>query len=288
MQLLALARKRRALVALVLLLMVALACLAARGRVTGAFGGAYGNYFDLLGRARPTTLLRAFLFPPVNPDAPSAGRILWAMSLIAVFVCLLAAARKHPRQLALCAAGLTVSLTPVVWVAIAPNSMAGGRLLYAPGIFVAIALGLGATAAASWAVDAVASSQRQRSAAGFAGVILLGMWAAQATWSFAFQRTMWLRASALARSCIRQFGEQTPPGSDVYITNLPYEFSGGPYVLKCYGPSHYFTERRVRVRADRVYLRCAKGPLQILHQCRDSTSQYASSPNERTLSLQLE
>ena len=66
----------------------------------------------------------------------------------------------------------------------------------------------------------------------------------------------WNDAFALARSVVGQV-ERLPAPSNVFVRNLPREFRGGPYVLKCYAFPIYIAGRRGRApefRCDSVAL----------------------------------
>jgi len=78
-------------------------------------------------------------------------------------------------------------------------------------------------------------------AARISGVTLAAAVFAAAGVSVSFQASVWARATAMAREGIEQFRPLVGSGvREVFISNLPSSFGGGPFVLKDYAFDYYF------------------------------------------------
>jgi hypothetical protein len=134
-------------------------------------------------------------------------------------------------------------LAPVLWTWIAPDAAVGGRLVYAAALPIAFLFGVGADSAA--AAIREAGGARDRSTLSLAGALLLASFFAGACLSGLSLQRYWNDAFALARSAVGQ-AERLQARANVFVRNLPREFRGGPYVLKCYAFPIYIAGRRGR------------------------------------------
>jgi hypothetical protein len=134
-------------------------------------------------------------------------------------------------------------LAPVLWTWIAPGGAVGGRLVYAAALPIAFLFGVGIDSAARAIRDA--DGARDRGTLRLAGALLLTAFFAGACLSGLSLRRYWNDAFALARSVVGQV-ERLPAGRNFFIRNLPREFRGGPYVLKCYAFPLYIAGFRGR------------------------------------------
>jgi hypothetical protein len=175
----------------------------------------------------------SFLYPPVAHDAAwrTAGvsRVL-APGAVAVTVLLVGCAWVRWRDALVGTSALLLALAPVLWVGIAPFSSGGGRVLYAPGIFLALLLGLGAEVIA-----------RRPPAVMRALLVACCTWlGASYVVSLQSQRAAWGEAIRLSRAGIEAFRPWVGQPGAVHIRNLPFWFAEGPYVLKSYAFQYYY------------------------------------------------
>jgi hypothetical protein len=151
----------------------------------------------------------------------------------------------------LCAASIAF-LAPVLWMDITPGSAVGGRLVYAAALPIALLFGLGAASVVAAVQES--SSARDHRTLPVAGALLLGAFFGGAGLSeFSLQR-YWGDAFTLARSVMGQI-ERLPARPNVFVRNLPRQFSNGPYVFKCYAFPIYLATRaggRPAFRCDAV------------------------------------
>lgn len=134
-------------------------------------------------------------------------------------------------------------LALVLWTGAAPEAAVGGRLVYAAALPIAFLFGVGADSAA--AAIREASGAQDRSTLPLAGALLLAAFFVGACLSGLSLQRYWNDAFALARSVVDQV-ERLPARPNVFVRNLPREFQGGPYVLKCYAFPIYIARRRGR------------------------------------------
>lgn len=114
-------------------------------------------------------------------------------------------------------------------------SSSGGRAIYLAGVFVALWAGLGVS------VLAALPARWVRPALLAAGALL----ATHHLASLRAQADGWARAVTLARAGIDQFRPLVGQGGRVHVTNLPFWFDEGPYVLKSYAFGLYYHPQRV-------------------------------------------
>ncbi len=134
-------------------------------------------------------------------------------------------------------------LAPVLWTWIAPDAAVGGRFVYEAALPIAFLFGVGADSAA--AAIREASEARDRGTLPLAGALLLAAFFAGACLSGLSLQRYWNDAFALARSVVGQV-ERLAARPNVFVRNLPREFRGGPYVLKCYALQMYIAGRGSR------------------------------------------
>jgi hypothetical protein len=234
--------------------------LVARSRAVSLLGGVYGDWASLVRGAAVghnlASFARAFVLPPVSHDAAwqavNTGR-LTMLPAAAAIVALLVSALARTRQAGVLAIGVACAVAPVLWLGLSPMSSSGGRALYLAGAFVALWAGLGAAVLAS-------RPARWGRLSLLAACALL---AAHQAVSLRAQAGGWTRAAALARSGIEQFRPPVGQTGRVHVTNLPFWFEEGPYVLKSYAFGLYFHPRPVpEVSATAVTLVLVDGRVQ--------------------------
>jgi hypothetical protein len=260
-----------------------LAYLALRARLLPGLEGPYGRFAEIV---RVETLipnafghLREILLPPVfveaslRPAALAARVIFAALFAAAVFLAL----RAQRRRTLLLALALVVSLAPVIWSVAPHGSTAGGRMRYLPGIFACALFALGAG-------DAKAPARYGKGRAAFAAVtFLLGLI------SVSTQRRLWSAAATLARQSVAQVAALAPLKEPLFVTNLPFAFAEGPYILKSYAfRCALGTSAVAGVRANAVTYSIRSGALVAVRTEPDPFSDPAPAVPERSLTLRLE
>jgi hypothetical protein len=241
-------------------LALTIAYFAVRSRAVSVLGGVYGDWGSLT-RGAPiarnlASFARAVVQPPVPHDAAwkAAGLARYTMvPAAAVAVALLASALVQARRSIFFVAGLGCALLPVIWLGMASMSSAGGRAIYLAGAFVALWAGLGVSVLASlpatWAKPGVLAA--------------CAILATHHVTSLRAQADGWARAAALARTGIEQFRPFVGQGGRVHVTNLPFWFEEGPYVLKSYAFGLYYHPQPVpEVSATAVTLTLIDGRVQ--------------------------
>ena len=218
------------------------AYLVARSQVLSLAGGVYGGWFSLIADAPVAgnvwRFVRAFLQPPMARDAAwratGLARVL-APTAPVVAVGLLVWGWRRWRVVAPLWAAVLVALVPVAWVGVHAFSSAGGRVLYAPGILMALLLGAGVDAAS-----------RQQSHVLRWAVLVGCVWLGTSyVISLRDQRAGWAEATRLSRAGIDAFRPYLGKPGAVHIRNLPFWFEEGPYVLKSYAFGYYYSPAAV-------------------------------------------
>jgi hypothetical protein len=246
---------------------VAVTYVAVRARFFSAIGGAYGDFFSLfepsavvghLGHA-----LFAFAVTPLPYErAEAASFLLLGSQLLALLILLPIGAwltlRRHPWTMAGLALLLGVTLVPVLWYEILATTLVPRRFLYTAGIWWALWLGL--------ALGELARPASRSGRAAFAvALVACGTyWIA----SVHHQVRLWREATRLSRAVVVQFEQELGRGSQpLYLTNLPFMFDTGPYMLLPYAFRYYYHEREVpRLIARRVYLAYRHGRVYVVHR----------------------
>ncbi|MGB0589492.1 MAG: hypothetical protein ACPGU1_07425 [Myxococcota bacterium] len=117
----------------------------------------------------------------------------------------------------------SMALLPALWIAREPSSLAGGRLLYLPGLFLVVMVSYG------WSC-AVRDLPWRRACFGglFAiAVAICGLSAHQ-------QARVWRSGYAVARAAMHEYAALDVPAGPRHITNMPFVMREGPYLLKPY------------------------------------------------------
>lgn len=237
------------------------------------FGSAYGSVFALfLERdiwANGVSLVRAFgafPLPGTTPGEP-LSLLRLAIAVVSGIVVLAGAVRTAPRLTVFAVIALIVSLGPVLPFDIESGSSAEGRYLYLPGAFVAMAVGLAATAARVHTVVTLA----------FLGV---------AAWSVSHQVRQWTLATAASRQVIEEFRPMLSSGAaGVYIPNFPYYLAEGPYVIEDFAFRYYFEGATVpEVRTRNMLLRMSGDQL-VFAGWIDPAPETPAAPGETVLRL---
>jgi hypothetical protein len=238
-------------------LVVAATYMTLRSRALSVLGGVYGDWWTLVRQAPVGRHLlayaRAVAMPPVTHDAAwhvtGIARLTGPLAMLALVGVFVAAATRARRALPLLLA-LGCALLPVIWAGMMPLNSATGRVLYLPGVCLALIAGLGVLALA-------AHPQAWRRTAALA--LCAGIAAHQLV-SLNAQRAGWRHAIGLARTSIEQFRPHVGRAGHIHLTNLPYWFEEGPFVLKSYAFKLYFHPQPVpEVSATAVTLAIVDG-----------------------------
>lgn len=275
-------RRRRIMGATAMMALSVVSYLILRAHVLPAFTGAYGNYFDLLRNIHPMSLIHSFVIPPI--DSSNIVLFKYGRPLLAFLAALtvLLAFASYPRETTVSFFGFACAIIPVLPFGVGLNSTGGGRFIYFAGIFAAIVFAHGL-------VEASHANAEMSRLAGVAAIalrrILKTLFFSYMAISLGYQQTVWSCSSAIARSCMEQFGRQRHAGTHFHITNLPNCFVQGPYVLKSYAFSYYYPSSNVRVRAERTLLSYENGVVREVGRGPDPFSQYITNANEVTLTL---
>jgi len=230
-----------------------------RSRLLPDLGGAYGSLGTLFRQAAIGSnvlgYLRAFVTVPLPWVRPgtSIGVVGSTLVVIASAAVLISAWRGNPRVAFVAVIGFVAAIAPTVWMAPASFATPAGRYMYMPGLF-----GCALVAAAFDLVARCGRGTRRGAAIGLAAVL------STALVSVAHQAREWSRASSLARSAIDQFEPLARAGGAVFIPNMPFWFSSGPYVLKDYAFSSYFPGPRTpAVRTRNVVINDVDGRMRF-------------------------
>lgn len=270
-------KNKRFIITFILLTFCVLIYLLIRGNYITTFGGAYGNYFELIKQAKPLNMIHPLVFPPVNSWNPiiyQYGRTLFMVLFVLVTT---AALLSYPRECILSFIGLSVSLIPVVSFGIGSNSTSGGRFLYLPGIFVAIILSIGICRIIKKG-KTINSQNVVLNIFRIGGMVVFILYMLM---SLNYQKNIWAKASNISKQCIKQFSCYIDKGSHFYISNLPYQFHQGPYIMKSYAFSYYFYNHDIKVRSESLWLNYRDGDIFIIRkEKKDLHPQFNSNPNE--------
>jgi hypothetical protein len=236
--------------------------LALRSRALSTLGGAYGDWWTLIRGASVGRNLysyaHAIALPPVAHDVAwkivGTARVTGPVA-VAGLLLLLGAACLRVRQLLPIVAALAISIVPVVWLGMSAMSSASGRVLYQPGVFVALWCGIGVVSLAAHA------GRLARPAL----LVACGAVAVHHLTSLDAQRRHWTHATRLARSSIEQFRPYVGRAGHIHVTNLPFWFEEGPFVLKSAAFGYYYHPRPVPdVSAMTLSLAVVDGKVKIL------------------------
>lgn len=270
-------KNRRFIVTFILLILCVFTYLLIRGNRIPTFSGAYGNYFELIKGAKPLNMIHPFVFPPVNAWNPMIyqhGRTLFMVLFVLVIT---AALVSNPRESILNLIGFSASLIPVACFGIGSNSTGGARFLYLPGIFVAITLSIGICRIIK-KKKVMNNRNIILNTFGVGGMVVFILYMLI---SLNYQKNIWAEASRISKQCIKQFSCYIDKGSHFYISNLPYQFHQGPYIMKSYAFSYYFYNHDIKVRSDNTWLNYRGGDIfEILKEKKDLFSQFDNNPNE--------
>ena len=204
------------------------------------FEGAYGNISSLYQQANIIGNIKLYLETLLFLNTKFFYRIQLISYLytIGVLIFLLVGAIKKPKTCAILLILFIFSITPVVWASVSPETTAGGRLLYAPGLFWSTLIGLGA----SEAIDYYAKSKRtiNKRIGYFFLFFSLAVLILIVFVSTVSQIRLWRFSTELTRNIINHI-YLLPYNSypSIHITNLPSGTTQGPYLLKSYNLTHH-------------------------------------------------
>jgi hypothetical protein len=230
-----------------------------REHLLPGLGGAYGQLGSLWGQANVPANLMLYARSIVHLPLPwhdttwLIGRLAATANVLSAagwFVILVTVGLRRPTALGGALVGALVAIVPVAWVRLLPGTTASGRLLYLPGIFVALLPAL--------ALDFDESTPRRlvHSITTVAVIVILCVQTA----SVLYQARIWRlgsHLSFLAMEEMRPYGKFDRP---LYVENMPAFFIEGPLVLKDYAfPLYFGSAFKPRVRARGMALKVDNG-----------------------------
>ena len=203
---------------------IVLCYLLVRAYVISGLSGAYGDFLDLLQRARPLELLHPLIRPPLAKGLRPLA-LPFSIGVATVWLYVL---WKDWRKTLLLLSAFLVTLFPVIGFAVAPFQAGGTRFLYLPSVFSTLLLARG--------LQPIRPLGRRRFLA-MTMIWLLLLPAVLA--SVTGQSHLWREACRISRNCMEQFSAYRNRGRSFFITNLPGGFLEGPYMLKPYAFSYF-------------------------------------------------
>ena len=248
-----------------------------------AYGGASGLYSRATIIQNAGSYVRALFTAPMPGVLPGQLPSRTILSIAAGSAALTYAWIwwKLPRIAALATIAFGLAIAPVVWQPMPIESSAASRYAYLPGVWVGVLFAagvdaLGAAGSSPWTIGwliAVVSATF-----GYAGT------------SVAHQADTWRQAALLSRATVRQFTPILDQHHEkVYISNLPFWFTDGPYVIKDYAFSWYFVGRPVpMIRARTMVVANNRGRLQFAGWAEGSQPVPATDEFVVTLKLPIE
>ena len=252
--------------------------------------GAYGNWMTLVGNAPLARNLWSGLMAAVHPPLPRYDLQVLALPAVnasgwLVAVCWglawFTAALSNWRLVLTWSLSWALLFVPVVWTTLIPGSSAAGRFLYAPGVCAALILAY-----------ALAESDLRRSRLRLitligrvAGAVVLSMSAV----SIGYQAAIWSDAAKISNSSVQQLRQFENYAGTVYITNLPFWYEQGPYVIKDYAFRQYYGSKyRALVRGRAMTLTYEGGQSRFAGWvAADVAPVSAPTPEDRIVTLQL-
>jgi hypothetical protein len=221
--------------------------LVARGQALqalgGAFGGAYGNYFKLLGSISSINVTHAISDPPGVLQPSLFDTTLHTLYIAALLTCCAAAVCLTPRRAIALILAFGVAVLPVLFV-----GQLGGRLMYMPGVWLVLLICTG-----------VAEGERRLAGVGRGGmagqfgmVALALVMCVYGLSGVMYQERVWTQATDVARQAIQLFGVYKERNSTFQVKQLPFHVSGA-YILKSYAFPLYF-QKGIDVQAERAAL----------------------------------
>jgi hypothetical protein len=234
---------RGAGVVAVMVVLTGIYLVARRAVLSSLSGGAYGDWFALMAQAdlaaNAASLLRAAVLWPAPHDAAfhTIGLMAVAepLSAIVLVLVLAAAVALRPRAAGALTVAAGLSLVPILWLRLSAGSSAGGRVLYLPGVALALLAALALS-------DLLGRRMVWHRWAGIAA--LVGV-CGTAVLSLEAQRALWAQAVHLSRSTIEAFRPFVNAPGPLHVENLPLWFEEGPYVVKSYAFGYYYFPARV-------------------------------------------
>jgi hypothetical protein len=216
-----------------------------RAVLSSLSGGVYGDWFTLMAQAdlagNAGRLLRAAVVWPAPHDASfhTIGVMAVTGPLAAAALVLLAVAAVvlRPRVGAVLVAAAGLTLLPILWLRLHPDTSATGRVLYLPGVLLALLAAQGLQPLFARRVEWL----RWSATAALATVC------ATAVVSLDGQRAIWAQAVHLSRATIEAFRPFVADPGPLHVENLPLWFEEGPYVVKSYAFGYYYHPARVPV-----------------------------------------
>lgn len=281
------ARRWSTLVYLIGLALIDAAYLRVRERLLPGLGGAYGDLSTLMRGANVGhnlwTYVLAMGFVPVGhlfSSAASAERMgLRIGFMVALLVAFLNLWRDRWRIILLGTAGFLIALSPLLWGAYPLDSSGGGRFLYLPGAWVALMIGIGLGRAFERTIEHPSHVRHA------VIVVIAAVTFVYPLESLAYQSRIWRNGFAMARAAMEQVRPYAGSNQKVFITNLPFWFVEGPYILKDYAFTCYFGGT-IAVRARAMNVSYNNGAMGFAGWLADS-ARMKPAADERVVTLQI-
>lgn len=214
-----------------------------RAVLSSLSGGVYGDWFTLMAQAdlagNAGRMLRAAVVWPALHDASfhtiGVQAVTGPFAAAALVLLAVAGVILRPRVGAPLVAAAGLTLLPILWLRLYPDTSATGRVLYLPGVLLALLAAHGLHQLFARRVGWL----RWTTTAALATVC------ATAVLSLDGQRAIWAQAVRLSRTTIEAFRPFVADPGPLHIENLPLWFEEGPYVVKSYAFGYYYHPARV-------------------------------------------
>lgn len=237
-----------------------------RSRFLSAFGGAYGNYFELLRNLNLVELLHPFVTPAIAQDNAFYTALTF-LNIMLMASALIMAAWGRFRAFILLALAFVFSLLPILDFTIPFNSSAGTRWHYLPSFIMVLLLAYGMHAALMHA----RSTYLQKGiipALTICYLLILSVFMQS-------QRNNWSKACDISRSCMEQFEQVRGQSTHYYLPNIPHQFREGSVIIAAHVFHHRFHDHgNYKVRGAWNLLEDRPGKPVVYHRMFDRYSDY--------------
>ena len=240
----------------------------------GTFGGAYGNYFALLGKVKSLNVTDAFLNPPGTAQPSTYDQMAHIVYGLIILLFLSSAYILDFHRAVWLTLAFIVAALPVIWI-----GTISGRLVYTPGVFMVLLLTLGIRA-----LYQRLANLRIRATLLCGGVdalvIIVGIYALT---GLGHQKLVWAQSNDIARQTLQVFAIYKDDGAHFHMKELPFAVANA-YVLKPNAFPLYY-HRDMDVQAERGYLGYWRSSL--LFQGKQVLADAQQRPEETTVTFHV-
>lgn len=246
-----------------------------RSNQISAFGGAYGNYFDLIKDSNPYYLIHPFFIPALSIKTKLIYSWIQPIHFLLMSGAILSCLVFRPRSFLLLILAFFFALLPIMNFEIPINSSSGTRWLYLPSVVISILV--------TNAVYLFLKSEIQKSSKLSQSLFLIVpiTYLTILTLYVGNQRHIWKRASDISRSCIEQFAEVKDKGTHFYIPNIPHQFEEGSVMIASHCFNHYFHDNHpLYIRGRWFLLQDKENRIEVTKRMWDRYSGYSENSDE--------